>query len=74
MIKENILKKRTKMNLNFTFFMIILAIFSIVSADNQCLNLTNWVNYKSNVTSKYLKDSLLTYQIQFNNKSYENIA
>ena len=63
------------MNLNLNLFMIILlAIFSIVSADNPCLNLTNWVNYKSNVISKYLKDSKLTYQIQFNNKSNENIA
>ncbi len=66
-------KKRKKMNSNLSFFMILITIVNIVSSDNECLNLSDWKNFKLNFTI-YLGELFNVYQIQINNKRHENFA
>lgn len=61
------------MNSNLSLFMILITIVNFVSSDNECLNLSDWKNFKLNFTI-YLYELVNVYQIQFNNISHEKLA
>jgi hypothetical protein len=53
--------------------MILFIINNVMSANNPCLNFTDWKNFKSNFSSK-LNTYFRPYKIQFNDINHETKA
>ena len=53
--------------------MILFMINNVTSANNPCLNFTDWINFKSNFSSKLIK-YINPYKIQFNDINHETKA
>ena len=53
--------------------MILFTITNVMSANNPCLNFTDWIKFKSNFSSK-LNTYFMPYQIRFNDINHETKA
>ncbi len=61
------------LKLSLRLFMILFIINNVMSANNPCLNFTDWKNFKSNFSSK-LNTYFRPYKIQFNDINHETKA
>lgn len=67
-------KKKLKMISKLSLFMILFTITNVMSANNPCLNFTDWINFKSNFSTRLISRGFNRYQIQFNDINHETKA
>jgi hypothetical protein len=64
--------------LSLSLFMIFYMINNVMSANNPCLNFTDWMNFKSNFSSRIIRvinpEAYNPYKIQFNDIKHETKA
>ena len=45
-----------------------------MSANNPCLNFTDWINFKNSFSTRYVSTGFNPYKIQFNDINHETKA
>ena len=62
------------MNSKLSLFFILFTITNVMSANNPCLNFTDWINFKNSFSTRYVSTGFNPYKIQFNDINHETKA